>query len=71
MNDFAALARLIQATEPWRVHLVLVGGWAHRLYRFHPVANAPTYLFEAVTLVRQNELSGSSWSEPFTLRVPL
>lgn len=43
MNDFSALARLIQAIEPWRVHLVLVGGWAHRLYRFHPMANAPTY----------------------------
>jgi len=43
MNDFAALARLIQAIEPWRVHLVIVGGWAHRLYRFHPTANVPTY----------------------------
>ena len=43
MNDFAALARLIQAIEPWRVHLVIVGGWAHRLYRFHPMANVPTY----------------------------
>ena len=43
MNDFAALARLIQAIEPWQAHLVFVGGWAHRLYRFHPMANAPTY----------------------------
>lgn len=43
MNDFAALARLIQAIEPWRAHLVIVGGWAHRLYRFHPMANVPTY----------------------------
>ncbi len=43
MNDFAALARLIQAIEPWRAHLVFVGGWAHRLYRFHPLANAPAY----------------------------
>jgi Nucleotidyltransferase len=43
VNDFAALARLIQAVEPWRAHLVFVGGWAYRLYRFHPLANAPTY----------------------------
>lgn len=43
MNDLAALARLIQAIEPWRAHLVLVGGWAHRLYRFHPSANVPNY----------------------------
>lgn len=43
MNDLAALARLIQAIEPWRAHLVFVGGWAHRLYRFHPLANVPNY----------------------------
>jgi hypothetical protein len=43
VNDFAALARLIQAIEPWRAHLVFVGGWGYRLYRFHPLANAPTY----------------------------
>jgi hypothetical protein len=43
VNDFAALARLIQAIEPWRPILVFVGGWAYRLYRFHPLANAPTY----------------------------
>jgi hypothetical protein len=30
MNDFVPFARLIQAIEPWRAHLVLVGGWAHR-----------------------------------------
>lgn len=43
MNDFAALARLIKAIEPWRAHLVLVGGWAYRLYRLHPMANVPNY----------------------------
>jgi hypothetical protein len=43
VDDFAALARLIQAIEPWRAHLVLVGGWAHRLYRLHPMANVPSY----------------------------
>lgn len=43
MSDLDAFARLIGAVEPWRAHLVLVGGWAHRLYRFHPLANAPAY----------------------------
>jgi hypothetical protein len=43
MNDLAALVRLIQAIEPWRAHLVFVGGWAHRLYRFHPSAIVPDY----------------------------
>ena len=43
MNDLTAFARLVQAIEPWRAHLVLVGGWAHRLHRFHPLANAPGY----------------------------
>ena len=43
MNDFDALAKLIQAIEPWRGHLVLVGGWAHRLHRFHPAASKLPY----------------------------
>ena len=43
MKDLDALARLVQALEPWRAHLVLIGGWAHRLYRFHPEVNTPLY----------------------------
>lgn len=43
MNDFATFARLIQAVAPWRAHLVLVGGWAHRLYRFHEMASQLAY----------------------------
>lgn len=43
MNDFAAFAQLIQAIEPWRKQLVLAGGWAHRLHRFHPSAKALGY----------------------------
>ena len=44
MEDFAAFARLVEALRPWLGHLVIVGGWAHRLYRFHPLATAPAYL---------------------------
>lgn len=43
MNDLTSFARLIQAIEPWREHLVLAGGWAHRLHRFHPLAKALNY----------------------------
>lgn len=43
MKDVTSFARLIQAIEPWRGHLVLAGGWAHRLHRFHPLAKALSY----------------------------
>lgn len=43
MDDFADIARLIDALRPWLAHLVIVGGWAHRLHRFHPYANPPAY----------------------------
>ena len=43
MEDLSALARLIQGIAPWRAHLVIVGGWAHRLYRLHPLASVPDY----------------------------
>lgn len=43
MSDLESFARLIRAIEPWRAHLVLVGGWAHRLYRFHDLAVRPSY----------------------------
>lgn len=44
MEDFAAFARLVDALRPWLGHLVIVGGWAHRLHRFHPLASTPAYL---------------------------
>lgn len=43
MDDAAALARLIDAMRPWLEKVVFVGGWAHRLHRFHPDATVPTY----------------------------
>lgn len=43
MNDRLAFARLVQALSPWKHQLVFVGGWAHRLYRLHPMAAAPAY----------------------------
>ena len=43
MNDRAAFARLAEVLSPWKHQLVFVGGWAHRLYRLHPMAQAPAY----------------------------
>lgn len=43
MNDREAFAKLIEALAPWGHQLVFVGGWAHRLYRFHPRAVVPAY----------------------------
>lgn len=43
MNDFADIARLIEALRPWLDQIVFVGGWSHRLHRFHSLANSPRY----------------------------
>jgi len=43
VKDLTSFAKLIQAIEPWRKQLVLAGGWAHRLHRFHPLAKALSY----------------------------
>jgi len=43
MDDFAMIARLLEALRPWSRHLVVVGGWAHRLHRFHEKASPPAY----------------------------
>jgi hypothetical protein len=37
-------ARLIIALEPWLPQVVIIGGWAHRLYRLHPGAQHVAYL---------------------------
>lgn len=43
MDNLDALAKLAQALSPWRAHLVFIGGWAHRIHRFSPMANQPEY----------------------------
>ncbi len=43
MNDLDALAKLVQALSPWRAHLVIIGGWAHRIHRFDPRGNQLEY----------------------------
>lgn len=43
-EDFESFGRLIDALRPWLPRLVIVGGWAHRLHRYHALANPPHYL---------------------------
>jgi hypothetical protein len=33
--ELQAFAKFIGAIEPWLDEAVLIGGWAHRLYRLH------------------------------------
>jgi hypothetical protein len=42
-TDVANFARLIESIEPWLDQAVIIGGWAHRLYRLHPSARAVEY----------------------------
>ena len=44
MEDAVSFARLVAAVRPWLGHLVIVGGWAHRLHRLHPLAGEPAYV---------------------------
>ena len=43
MEDFRAFAHLVEVLQPWLGQLVVVGGWAHRLHRFHRLASAPDH----------------------------
>ena len=42
-TDLANFARLIESIEPWLDQVVIIGGWAHRLYRLHPSARVVEY----------------------------
>ena len=41
MEGAESFARLVEALRPWLGHLVVAGGWAHRLHRLHPLAHNP------------------------------
>jgi hypothetical protein len=38
-QDMEGFARLIEALHPWLDQVVVIGGWAHRLYR--PTSTGP------------------------------
>lgn len=41
--EFGSFARLIESLAPWLEQIVIIGGWAHRLHRLHPSAQALDY----------------------------
>lgn len=41
--ELEPFVRLIEALEPWLEEVVLIGGWAHRLYRVDPRAQRLAY----------------------------
>jgi hypothetical protein len=41
--ELEPFARLVEALDPWLGQVVFIGGWAHRLYRFDPRAEALPY----------------------------
>jgi len=43
-GENAAFARLMAAIEPWLGEFVIIGGWAHQLYRLHPSAQPLDYV---------------------------
>jgi hypothetical protein len=43
LGDFGSFSRLLAALSGWLDRVVIVGGWAHRLYRLHPYAQAVEY----------------------------
>lgn len=42
-RDAEEFAHLIEALRPWLGRVVIIGGWAHRLFRHHPLAQALPY----------------------------
>ena len=42
-TDVEYFARLVEALDPWLDQVVIIGGWAHRLYRLHPLAQPLDY----------------------------
>jgi hypothetical protein len=42
--EIEPFAKFTEALDPWLPQVVLVGGWAHRLYRLDPRARKLTYL---------------------------
>ena len=43
-SDLGTFSRLVRALDPWLDRVVIIGGWAHRLYRLHPPAQALDYV---------------------------
>jgi hypothetical protein len=42
-NELEQFLRLVRALGPWLGEIVIIGGWAHRLFRFHELAQPLEY----------------------------
>ena len=42
-DDLRSFVRLVDALAPWLDQVVIIGGWAHRLYRIHSLAQPLDY----------------------------
>lgn len=42
-SDVEHFARLVETLHPWLDQVVIIGGWAQRLYRLHPLAQLLDY----------------------------
>ena len=43
LGNLGSFSRLVAALSGWLDRVVIIGGWAHRLYRLHPYAQALGY----------------------------
>jgi hypothetical protein len=43
VSDVEPFVRFVEALHPWLSHVTVVGGWAHRLHRVHPLAQPLEY----------------------------
>ena len=71
-RDAKDFARLIEALHPWLDQVVVIGGWAHRLYRLHPLAQlldyAPLATFDTdVAVPAQLPVAGQNMHERLLL----
>src|ERR1035437_4568294 len=69
-NDLKNFASLVDALTPWLEQMVIIGGWAQRLYRLHhfaqpldyePLATIDTDVAVPVELPRRGEDIASAW----------
>ena len=54
-------SRLIEALRPWLNDIVIAGGWAHRLYRHHPLARAVDYPPLMTAFTTRSNCSAVRW----------
>ena len=43
VSDVEPFVRFVEALRPWLARVTVVGGWAHRLHRVHPLAQPLEY----------------------------